>query len=190
MGTKTDQKKREAISLLLAGKSQQEVAEAIGVTRQTIWKWKRYDDFNVDVVEAGESLHAEHTIAVSALVDEAIGVMSELLKSEDESMKFKVAMTVMNSAQKWGHERPEAPGHTRAEGEINRERAEALVQIEDWKRKFAMQGGKPEDFTMWALQGMPNIKGNGAESEDSNQSAKPESAKPESAEPQSVKSPS
>ena len=41
MPTKTDLKKREAVSLFLAGKTVTEVAEAIGVSRQTIWNWKR-----------------------------------------------------------------------------------------------------------------------------------------------------
>ena len=39
MPTKTELKKREAISLALTGKTDAEVADAIGVTRQTIWRW-------------------------------------------------------------------------------------------------------------------------------------------------------
>ena len=80
MSNKTERKKREAISMLLTGKTDAEVAEAIGVTRQTIWKWKKHEDFNHDIVAAGESLLAEHTSAVAKLVDEAIVAVSETAK--------------------------------------------------------------------------------------------------------------
>lgn len=177
MPTKTELKKREAISLMLTGKTDAEVADVVGVTRQTIWKWKREEDFNHDVVDAGESLLAEHTIAVSALVDEAIAVMSELLKSKDESMKFKVAMTVLNSAKNWRAQRPQAPGHTKAQTELDEQRIQAMMQVQQWKEEFKKQGGKPEDFTMWLLQGEVEKNGNGTESAKSNESAKPPSAK-------------
>ncbi|MDE0186322.1 MAG: helix-turn-helix domain containing protein [Candidatus Poribacteria bacterium] len=181
MPTKTELKQREAISLFLTGKSETEVAEAIGVSRQTIWKWKRETDFLHDIVEAGEGILAEHTLAVSSLVDEALGVMSELLKSEDESIRFKAATTILNSASNWRAQRPDAPGHTSAENELHQDQVDAIMQIEQWKVQFTKQGGKPDDFTMWLLQGMPEIKGNGAEAAKSNEPAKPESVKAKSA---------
>lgn len=179
MPTKTELKKREAVSLMLTGKTDAEVADAIGVTRQTIWKWKREEDFNHDVVEAGESLLAEHTSAVAKLVDEAIGVMSELLKSEDESMKFKVAMTVLNSAKNWRAERPQAPGHTKAQSKLDEQRIQAMMQVQQWKEEFKKQGGKPEDFTMWLLQGEVEKNGNGAKSTESTESKETETSKSE-----------
>ena len=179
MPTKTDLKKREAISLMLAGKTVTEVAETVGVTRQTIWNWKRDEDFNHDIVEAGESILADHTSAVAKLVDEAIVAMSELLKSNDESMKFKVAMTVLNAAKNWGELRPAAPGHSRAEDEIDEEQVQALVQMGNLRQQFQMQGGKPEDFIMWVLQSKYAENGNGAEAAESTESNEPE--KPESA---------
>ena len=170
MPTKTDLKKREAVSLFLAGKTETEVAEEIGVSRQTIWNWKRDEDFNHDIVEAGESILADHASAVAKLVDEAIVAMSELLKSNDESMKFKVAMTVLNTAKNWGHLRPAAPGHSKAVDEIDEERVQALVQMGNLKHQFQMQGGKPEDFMMWVLQGKHEENGNGAEAAESTKS--------------------
>lgn len=170
MPTKTELKKREAISLMLTGKSDTEVAEAIGVSRQTIWKWKRNEDFNHDIVEAGELILAEHTSAVAKLVDEAVVTMSELLKSDDESMKFRVAMTVLNSAKNWGELRPVAPGHSRAEDEISEEHVQALMQMQDWSQQFKAQGGKPGDFMMWVLQGKHEENGNGAEAAESTES--------------------
>ena len=179
MPTKTELKQREAISLFLTGKTETEVAEAIGVSRQTIWKWKRETDFNHDIVEAGENILSEHTLAVSKLVDEAIAVMSELLKSEDETIRFKAATSVLNSAKNWRSDRPQAPAHSRAEGEINKERVEAIMQIERLKEKFRKQGGKPEDFLKWSLFGDSEEHGNGAENTKSTASKKTE--KPESA---------
>ena len=173
---KTERKKREAISLLLTGKTDAEVAEAVGVTRQTIWKWKREEDFNHDIVEAGEGILAEHTSAVAKLVDEAVVAVSELLKSDDESMKFKAAMTVLNSAKNWRELRPEAPGHTRAENEIDEEAVAAMMQVQRLQDQFQKEGGKPEDFTTWVLQGGFQTNGNGAEAANSNESENPQSA--------------
>lgn len=172
MPTKTELKQREAISLFLTGKTETEVAEAIGVSRQTIWKWRRETDFNHDIVAAGESILSEHTLAVSKLVDEAIAVMTELLKSKDENIKFKAATTVLNYAKSWRSQRPQAPGHTSAEGEINRERVEAFMHVNQWQQKFKKQGGKPEDFTRWFLFGDSEENGNGAESPKSTASKK------------------
>ncbi len=179
MPTKTELKKREAISLMLTGKTTKEVAKAVGVTRQTIWKWKQQEDFNHDIVEAGESILSEHTLAVSKLVDEAITVMSELLKSEDESIKIKAATSVLNAAKNWGADRPKAPGHSRAEDEIHKERIEAIMHIERKRKIFEEQGGKPEDFLMWSLFGDSKENGNGTENSTSTASEKTE--KPESA---------
>jgi len=179
MPTKTELKQREAISLFLTGKTETEVAGAISVSRQTIWKWKRETDFNHDIVEAGENILSEHTLAVSKLVDEAITVMSELLKSEDETIKFKAATSVLNSAKNWGEDRPQAPAHSRAESEVNKERIEAIMHIERKRKIFEEQGGKPEDFLMWSLFGDSKENGNGTENSTSTASEKTE--KPESA---------
>lgn len=170
MPNKTELKKREAISLMLTGKSDTEVADGIGVSRQTIWKWKKHEDFNHDIVEAGERILAEHTSAVAKLVDEAVVAMSELLKSDDESMKFRVAMTVLNSAKNWRELRPLAPGHSRAEDEIAEEQVKALMQLQNWNQQFKAQGGKPEDFTMWLLQGGYQNNGNGADAVETTES--------------------
>ena len=45
MPTKKELKQRQAIPLFLLGKTDTEVAEAIGVSRQTIWKWRHEEDF-------------------------------------------------------------------------------------------------------------------------------------------------
>ena len=70
MPTKKELKQRQAIPLFLLGKTETEVAEAIGVSRQTIWKWRRDDDFDHDIVEAGEELLAQHAAARTRLREE------------------------------------------------------------------------------------------------------------------------
>lgn len=96
--------------------------------------------------------------------------MSELLKSDDESMKFRVAMTVLNSAKNWRELRPLAPGHSRAEDEIAEEQVKALMQLQNWNQQFKAQGGKPDDFTMWLLQGGYQNNGNGADAVETTES--------------------
>ena len=158
MATKTELKKREAIPLFLMGNTESQVAEAIGVSRQTIWKWKRHEDFNHEIAEAGEKLLSEHKVAVSDLVNESISAMSELLHSADETVKLKAAALVLNSATQW--ERPVAPGHNAAEKELMEDQLEAISRINQWREQFAKQGGNPEDFTMWLLNGGSKTNGN------------------------------
>ena len=144
MPTKKELRKRQAIPLFLLGKTDTEVAEEIGVSRQTIWKWRRYEDFDHDIVEAGEELLAQHTVAISELVKKSISSMSELLECSDDNLKFKAALTVLNAANDW--RRPEAPGHTAAENRLLKEQLDATMQTQAWQKQFIAQGGKPEDF--------------------------------------------
>ena len=144
MITKKELKQRQAIPLFLLGKTDTEVAEEIGVSRQTIWKWRREEDFDHDIVEAGEELLAQHTVAISELVKKSISSMSELLESSDNNLKLKVASTVLNAAKEW--QRPEAPGHAAARSRLSEEQLEADLQISNWEKQFTAQGGKPEDF--------------------------------------------
>ena len=151
MPTKKELRQRQAIPLFLLGKTDTEVAEEIGVSRQTIWKWRREEDFDHDIDEAGEELLAQHTVAISELVKKSISSMSELLESSDNNLKFKVALTVLNAAAEW--QRPEAPGHAAARSRLREEQLEADLQIRNWERQFIAQGGKPEDFSLALFAG-------------------------------------
>ena len=151
MPTKKELRQRQAIALFLLGKTDTEVAEEIGVSRQTIWKWRREEDFDRDIDEAGEELLAQHTVAISELVKKSISSMSELLESSDNNLKFKVALTVLNAAAEW--QRPEAPGHAAARSRLREEQLEADLQIRNWERQFVAQGGKPEDFSLALFAG-------------------------------------
>ncbi len=144
MATKKELRKRQAIPLFLLGKTDTEVAEEIGVSRQTIWKWRRYEDFDYDIVEAGKELLAHHTVAISELVKKSISSMSELLECSDDNLKFKAALTVLNTANEWG--RPEAPGHIAAEDRLRKEQLDATMQIDGWQKQYVAQGGKSEDL--------------------------------------------
>ena len=146
MPTKKELRQRKAIPLLLLGKTDAEVAEEIGVSRQTIWKWRREEDFDHDIVEAGEELLAQHTVAISELVKKSLSAMSDLLEDADNNLKLKVASTVLNAAKEW--KRPEAPGHTAARSRLSEEQLEATMRMDGWEKQFVAQGGKPEDFVM------------------------------------------
>ena len=150
MPTKKELRQRQAIPLFLLGKTDTEVAEEIGVSRQTIWKWRREEDFDHDIVEAGEELLTQHTVAISELVKKSISSMSELLESSDNNLKFKVALTVLNAAAEW--QRPEAPGHAAARTRLCKEQLEADLQIRNWERQFVAQGGQTGGFQFGAIR--------------------------------------
>ena len=171
MATKTELKKREAIPLFLMGHTESQVAEAIGVSRQTIWKWKRYEDFNHEIAEAGEQLLSEHKVSVSELVERSMAAMFDLLGSDNESVKLKAAMTVLNSAAQW--QRPTAPGHDSAARALMEDQLQAMSQLNQWKDQFEKQGGKAEDFMMWLLNGDFKTNGDPATQAEKKHSSEP-----------------
>ena len=134
MPTNKESRQRQAIPRRLIGKTDDEVAEEIGVSRQTIWKWRRQEDFDHDIVEAGEALRAAQNVAILELFKKSVSSMSELLECSDDNLKFKAALTVLNAANEWGY--PVAPGH-----------------MDGWEKQFVAQGGKSEDFLTALLTG-------------------------------------
>ena len=151
MPTKKELRQRQAIPLFLLGKTDTEVAEEIGVSRQTIWKWRREEDFDHDIVEAGEELLAQHTVAISELVKKSISSMSELLESSDNNLKFKVALTVLNAAAEW--QRPQAPRHVAAEARLHEEQLDAQMRLKHWEQQYVAKDGRREDLMVAMVTG-------------------------------------
>ena len=90
-------KKSLALPLILTGKSDQQVADEIGVSRQTILNWRNRDPhFMKELKEARESLRQAQLATLSRIVDKAFKTVEELLDSQDPKVKMRTALNVLN----------------------------------------------------------------------------------------------
>lgn len=87
----------QALKMMLAGKTDGEIAARLGVTRQTVNYWRNRDD-NFRQVLCTERQEAWQAIRneMSAMYTEALGILRKYLQSKDPKLQLKAAMQVLN----------------------------------------------------------------------------------------------
>lgn len=96
----------QAIPLIIEGKSDAEVGEAIGKTRETVNRWRNHDhDFKRELEAARKSYLEAQVAAVSARAQKAIAVLDKLLDSDDERIRLQAASLLLKSAPALKEER-------------------------------------------------------------------------------------
>lgn len=86
-----------ALPLILTGKSDQQVADEIGVSRQTILNWRNRDThFMKQLKDAKASLREAKIATLSRIVDKAFKTVEELLDSQDPKIRMRTALNVLN----------------------------------------------------------------------------------------------
>lgn len=97
-------KQEQAISLMMMGKSDTEIGEAVGVSRESVWRWRNE---NADFMEAArkrrENLVARHTEELHDLLGEALKVVKESLRSGDARTKLRVALQLLKMSGLQGY---------------------------------------------------------------------------------------
>jgi transposase len=78
----------EAISELAAGETQKETANKIGVTQQTITKWKKDDEFNKAIEKATKG-------KLKDLAPKAVKTLYCLLDANSETVRLNTAKTIL-----------------------------------------------------------------------------------------------
>ena len=101
-----------ALPLILTGKSDQQVADEIGVSRHTILNWRNRDKhFMKELKEAKESLRQTQLATLSRIVDKAFKTVEELLDSQDPKVRMRTALNVLNGTYwkppKWKRRQPQ-----------------------------------------------------------------------------------
>lgn len=87
-----------AIPLILAGKTDAEVAESVGVARETINRWRNHDsDFMRELRQSREAQLESHMTRISNANDKAVNVLEDLLDSEDEQVRLRAAMHLLKT---------------------------------------------------------------------------------------------
>ena len=87
-----------AIPHILAGKSDAQVAEAVGVARETVNRWRNHDNnFQDELSQSRVAQVNARVIALSSVNTKAIEVMEELLDSDDEQIRMRAAMHLLKT---------------------------------------------------------------------------------------------
>ena len=87
-----------AIPLILAGKTDAEVAEAVGVARETVNRWRNHDfDFQRELRESRKAHLDSHMMALTRVNKKAVDVLENLLDSDDEQTRLRAAMHLLKT---------------------------------------------------------------------------------------------
>ena len=87
-----------AIPHILAGKSDAQVAEAVGVARETVNRWRNHDKDFQDELSQSRVAHIDaRVIGLSSVNAKAIEVMEEFLDSDDEQIRMRAAMHLLKT---------------------------------------------------------------------------------------------
>ena len=95
---------RNAIELLLAGKTDQEVAEAVGVSRQTINSWRNKDElFRAALDARRQELWGAYVERLRQLIGRALQVLeADLLQDDDRRLRQTAAVHVLKCVGLYG----------------------------------------------------------------------------------------
>ena len=87
-----------AIPLIIEGKTDAQVGEAIGKRRETINRWRNQnEDFIKELKKAHETYLDFQIMALSATARKAITVLENLLDSGDEKIRTRVAIHLLRA---------------------------------------------------------------------------------------------
>ena len=97
----------QVISLMLAGQTQREVAEAAGVAPETISRWRSgHAVFVATLNQRRHELWEGQRERLANLAGAAVDTLEDLMKSETESVRLRAALAVLKTTV------AEPPGET------------------------------------------------------------------------------
>ena len=117
MMTKEDKRlsgpQQKAINLFLAGMNDTDVAEELGLARQTVNKWRnKNQNFGAKLEQQQRELNKESRQKLSGLVSRSVEVLGQSLESENERIRQSTAVHVLKAT---GFYRPESRDRWRGE---------------------------------------------------------------------------
>lgn len=85
----------QAVQLLVAGARQVEIAKTIGVTQETVSRWRNNPMFAAALNLAVRDAYAATIGEVRGLVSDAISALKQCIYSEDERLRLSAALAVL-----------------------------------------------------------------------------------------------
>jgi delta 1-pyrroline-5-carboxylate dehydrogenase len=123
-----------AVALVVAGKTDREVAEANGVARQTVWTWRHYHPaFIAEVNRRRMEVWEAAVDRLRGLLVRAIEVLAEDLDAEDRRLRQQAAVHVLRAVGLYGE-------HHRPTGPTTAEEAEGASALEEMRRSLLRLG--------------------------------------------------
>ena len=87
-----------AIPLIIEGKTDAQVGEIIGKSRETINRWRNHDEDFIQQLNNARNAHIDSQMtAVTETTTKAITVLNELLNSEDEKIRLQAATLLVKT---------------------------------------------------------------------------------------------
>jgi len=121
-----------AIEHLLQGQSDRAVAEAVGVSRQTIWEWRNHDPlFIAELNRQRSEMWREARERMKSLANRALDVVELQLDSGDPKASLAAAKYILQGTRLLGDTDLPKDGPTTPEAVILKElRSEARMELE------------------------------------------------------------
>jgi len=86
-----------AIDLLIFGKTDKEVAETLGIGRNTVSKWYKNAFFTAELNVKREALWIDSKLRLRALASDAVNVLTNGLHSTDEKVAITAAVHILKT---------------------------------------------------------------------------------------------
>lgn len=85
-----------AVSMFASGSSVKDVADALGVTRQTLWRWRTEDEhFRAELRRRQAQMWEEQAARLRGLLEPSIDVVTSFLTSRYDQHRFRAATTIL-----------------------------------------------------------------------------------------------
>jgi len=91
-----------AIDMLILGKTDREVAEIVGVRRETVTKWHKNPFFSAELSIRREELWVDAKLRLKSLVHDAVNVLTNGLSSKDEKVAITAAVHILKTVGLYG----------------------------------------------------------------------------------------
>jgi hypothetical protein len=134
-----------AIDLLILGKTDKEVAETIGVGRNTISKWYKNAFFIAELNVKREELWVDSKLRLRALASEAVNVLTNGLHSSDEKVAITAAVHILKTVGLYDKEGKNSVALPKTPEEA------VWAQMVKEKTKL-YRGVRPDSFTDWSTR--------------------------------------
>jgi hypothetical protein len=86
---------RAAIRMIVMGKTLSSIAEAIGVTRRTLYNWREDPDFQQELQRRREELWSDAAERLRAMVHSSLDIFQEHLSDPYDRARFRAANAVL-----------------------------------------------------------------------------------------------
>lgn len=88
-------KQKNAIDLIIAGKNDSDVADLVGVTRQTVNEWRNHNSvFVAELNSCRQEIWGNQVDRLRSLIDNAIDVLVEEIQCDDLKLRHSAAVTI------------------------------------------------------------------------------------------------